>query len=213
MRAKLLMVGAASLGLMASPALAGGQGLLGSSGNMGALLGGPSGGHTQSWGANNGGQKGGSWKGGESSQSSKTYNSNSETNANRNSGSEYKKSSFNLRDTTIGGVYANPQVDGSSLTKNFSASESNQGGGQKSGHGGGHYNSGGNHGGGGSSQASANASKKTFSASFPVAVESTTIGGFSSHKASGKTYDNSSYSNKESTSWKATQSHQSGGRH
>lgn len=202
MRVAVLMAGAALLGFTASPALASG-GILGSSGNMGGLLGGPSGGHKPTVpGPQKGGQHGGGWKGGHSSESSKSHTSRSQTEASKTSGSKYQERSFKLRDTTIGGVYANPKIDASQMTKSF-ATGSESSGGHKGHQGGGH--------GGGSHYAKGEASKKTFSASFPVAVESTTIGGFSSHKASGSTWDNRRYSHKESKAYNSRQSHQSGG--
>lgn len=214
MRTRMLIAGVASLGLMSSPALA--NGLLGQSGNMPALLSGKAGGHDSSnkgwgghqssnWGKNGGGgQHGGGHNGDgsseqQSSQSSKSYRNSSQSDSSRKSGSQYKESSFNQRDTTIGGVYANPQVDSSKTTKSHSrSSETKSGGcGQC-----GSQNS-------SSNRAQSDMSKKTFSASFPVAVESTTIGGFSSHKKSGSTWDNRNQSSRESTSYKHQQSQQS----
>lgn len=205
MRSAILMAGAALIGFAASPALAGG--MLGSSGNMGGLLGGQQGGHKPPvmTPPHGGGHDGGGWKGGERSEGSKFYKSGSETQASKRSGSKYQESSFNLRDTTIGGVYANPQVDASKMTKSFAAGSESGGGGHK-----GDYKGGG-HGGGQSEYVRSDASKKSFSASFPVAVESTTIGGFSSHKASGSTWDNRDYSHRESTVKKSNYARQSGG--
>lgn len=193
MRAKPVALGVAVAALLAGPALAGGP--LGMSGNMGGLLGGPGGGHQPNWG---GGGKGGQGHGQgwyESSNSNKAFQSNEQTSKSQRSGSQYQESSFKQNDTVLGGVYANPQVEASGLTKAFQAS------------------SGGDCGckGGGGESVQSSTQKKSFSAAFPVAIGETTLGGFESHKASGKTWDNKDYAHSESTAFKASHSEHAGG--
>ncbi len=158
------------------------------------------GGGSKDW---DGGSKGGgpksAWE--SSNKSSASYSNKEQASSSKDSGSQYQSSSFNLRDTTLGGFAADPQV--SVVKSDFSSSKGGEqhtgskGGGSKGGDWGGSSKGGPGGGSGSSFYKTAEGSTKGFSASFPVEVQPTTIGGFSQEKSSGSTWDNrqSSYSN------------------
>lgn len=201
MRKSIIVSGVATLSLLAAPAFAGG--VLGSSGNGGGLLGG---------GPQMGGNHGGYDKGG--------YGQKWQSSSQSGSSKEYSNRSLKLNDTTLGGVYLNPQIQAS---KAFSNSEASGGGGKHDGgHKDGSYGGGKDHNGGkaaawgqsgaggpGGSQAGSGAiasnggharnssGAAAFGASFPIAVTPTTLGGFEASK----TNYSSNHENKSQASW------------
>jgi hypothetical protein len=204
MKRRLMFMWAAAAALASAPFVAEAQGLLGASGNAGGLLGGLSESNVSGLGAPGGASKGGDWNGGakggakgwdggskggspksaweDSSRSSSSYSNKQQAASSKSSGSKSRYSSFNLRDTTLGGVSADPQI--SVVKRDFSASK------------GGEQHTGSKGGSGASFHQAAQGSTKAFTASFPIAVQPTTIGGFSQEKAAASTWDNrqSSYS-------------------
>lgn len=191
MRMKILMVGVASLGLAAAPAAFASGNSLGSSGNGGNLLGGGLlGGGGQQHGAPHGGQHGG-WNGGGNGGHKDNHGASSshayKATESSKSSKEYSNKTYKQNDTTIGGFAANPQLDISKSSFDYSQSQKQQSGGgghREGGHKDGGHKSGGhppggpNGGGSSSSHTQASGDHKSLSASFPIQVNDTTIGGF-----------------------------------
>lgn len=171
MALKTILIGAAAFGLASAPAYAGG-GFLGSSGNAGGLgglmggqqLGGPPAGAPQLGPQDQlpkGGEHGGkpSWSS-SSGESHKAYSSEKSS----------SQKSFNLRDTTLGGFEANPQIAIKEGSKSHEQSYQKEAGCKC----------------GGSSVTETSSGQKQFkslNAAFPIKVNDTTLGGFESSQS------------------------------
>lgn len=168
MRLRILMAGAAALALTAGPVLA--QGAIGS-GNGAGLLGG----------SNRGGDGAASRSDTNSRSASRDTASNRSQAGNRNktdTGSNWHDNSFNQRDTTVGGVYADPEV---TLSTNRNANDVSLR----------NSSSGANNASDNASNTSSDSSGSGVHVGAPVGVDPTTLGGFSGQRAGGSQYDRS----------------------
>jgi hypothetical protein len=172
-----LMTGAVALTLIAAPAFA-----QVSSGNGTNLLGrGANGSTAQQNSSNNNSQ---------SSRTSDSWKNNMQEKSSSASGERWHDNNTNVRDTTIGGVYADPQIGVYKDTSSTNASSSN--------------NSGNSNGANSASNNGSDASSQGVHLSVPLGTDGVTLGGVQRQSAGGNAYDRSNSSSSDRSSGRAT---------